>query len=109
MDCLLQSKELAGCTLSCGTKCISVHRVVLASCSSYFRALFSSVPGYQHPVIVVRDAEEYILDLLVQYIYNGNVTVSPEQLDSFVKAARSLCIEGLKDLVIQVNIFTLHY
>ena len=109
MNDLLLSKERTDCTLSCGIKYIPVHRVVLASCSTYFRALFSSVPGYQHPAIVIRDVEDYVLDLLVQYMYCGSFGVSLEHLDSFVKAARSLSIEDLKDLVIQLISDSLNY
>ena len=32
-------------------------RMVLSTCSPYFRTLFSSVPHNQHPVIFVKDIE----------------------------------------------------
>ena len=76
---------------------------MLAACSPYFRTVFSSLPSHQHPVIVIGEVEDYTLDLLLQYMYLGSVSVSPSQIESFVKAARSLNIDGLKDLVVQVN------
>ena len=100
---LCLSDEMVDCTISAGVVNIPAHRLVLSFCSPYFRALFSSVPRHQHPVIFLRDIDEDILHLLVQYMYSGHISVTEEQLVPLVKAAKSLNINGIAGLEVQVK------
>jgi len=98
MESLCLTEEMVDCTLTAGRTSFSAHRMVLSTCSPYFRSLFASVPSHQHPVIFVRDVESSILELLVRYMYSGQVSVSEEQLVPLVQAAKSLSIKGLLDV-----------
>jgi len=101
MESLCLTEEMVDCTLTAGRSSFSAHRMVLSTCSPYFRSLFASVPSHQHPVIFVRDIEASILELLVRYMYSGQVSVSEDQLVPLVQAAKSLSIKGLLDVPVQ--------
>lgn len=101
MESLCLTEEMVDCTISAGTKSFSAHRMILSTCSPYFRSLFASVPRHQHPVIVIRDMEDGIMELLVRYMYSGQVSVTEDQLVPLVQAAKSLSIKGLLDVPVQ--------
>jgi len=101
MESLCLTEEMVDCTVSGGSKTFSAHRMILSTCSPYFRSLFSTVPRNQHPVIFVRDVDDGILELLVRYMYSGQVSVTEEQLVPLVQAAKSLNIKGLIDVPVQ--------
>lgn len=103
MESLCLTEEMVDCTLTAGETSFSAHRMILSTCSPYFRSLFASVPGNQHPVIFVRDVEANILELLVRYMYSGQVSVSEEQLVPLVQAAKSLSIKGLLDVPVAAS------
>ena len=67
-------------------------------CVSKFDAIlkFQGNPC-QHPIIVLRDIKYDDLFSLLQFMYNGEVNVAQDQLNSFLKSAESLKIRGLTD------------
>ena len=72
--------------------------MILSTCSTYFRALFATVAPHQYPVIVINDTSDEIMELLVRYMYSGQVSVTEEQLVPLVQAAKTLGIKGLVDV-----------
>ena len=72
--------------------------MILSTCSTYFRTLFATVAPHQYPVIVINDTEDEIMELLVRYMYSGQVSVTEEQLVPLVQAAKTLGIKGLVDV-----------
>jgi len=101
MESLCLTEEMVDCTISAGTTSFSAHRMILSTCSPYFRSLFASVPRHQHPVIVIKDMEDGIMELLVKYMYTGQVSVTEDQLVPLVQAAKGLSIKGLLDVPVQ--------
>ena len=100
---LCLSQEMVDCSISAGSKTYSVHRMVLSTCSPYFRSLFAGVAPHQHPVIVISEAREELVELLVRYMYSGQVSVTEDQLVPLVQAAKSLGIKGLIDVPVPDN------
>ena len=98
MSSLCLSQEMVDCSISAGSKTYSVHRMVLSTCSAYFRSLFAGVAPHQHPVIVISETKDELVELLVRYMYSGQVSVTEDQLVPLVQAAKSLGIKGLIDV-----------
>ena len=46
-----------------------------------------------HPVIVLHEVEEDMMELLMRYMYSGQVSVTEEQLVPLVQAAKDLGIK----------------
>jgi len=83
-------------TLGVEGRRLSAHKMLLSACSPYFRELLKGNPC-QHPIIVLRDIKYDDLHSLLQFMYNGEVNVAQDQLNSFLKSAESLKIRGLTD------------
>jgi len=103
MESLCLSDEMVDCTITAGggSRSYSAHRVILSTCSAYFRSLFSTVAPHQHPVLVLHEMDEVVLELLVRYMYSGQVSVTEEQLVPLVQAAKTLGIKGLVDVPVE--------
>ena len=105
-------EDFADVTISCGgdggssapspssSSSVRAHKLILASCSNYFRRILRDTPC-QHPVIILGDVEHSILEALVTYMYRGEVFVSEDRLPSFFAAAQSLEIKGIAEAPLQ--------
>ena len=51
----------------------------------------------QHPIIIIKDLRYDDVSSLLQFMYNGQVNVAQESLNSFLKSAESLKIRGLTE------------
>ena len=71
---LCESEEYTDVTLAAGSKFFQAHKLVLSICSPYFRQLFKRL-GRDRPVIYLKDVEPKHLDLLLQYMYKGEIKV----------------------------------
>lgn len=94
---LLADKDLVDVTLSCEGKKLTAHKVVLSTCSSYFRDLFKDNPC-QHPIIILKDVKYDVLSDVLKFVYSGEVTVKCDNLDLFLKTAELLQVSGLSDV-----------
>ena len=75
---------------------ISAHRVILASCSLFFKDILSGNP-HPHPLICLTGIKAKILTLVLEYIYLGSCKVDKGSLLPFLTAGRDLVVEGLKE------------
>jgi len=96
MNSLLQKELLVDVTLAAEGQFIEVHRLVLCACSQYFEDMLSHHKKKQSIVFLnnIRFAD---VRALVEYMYQGEVNVSQDQLPRFLAAAESLKIKGLAD------------
>lgn len=96
---MLTEEELVDVSLVCEDGSLSAHRIVLASCSHYFRSIFSrlaaSVNKNQYPVVVLKDIPFVDLKAIIEFIYRGEVVIPQSQLPSLVRSAEGLKIRGL--------------
>ncbi|KAL7638588.1 UNVERIFIED_CONTAM: hypothetical protein RMT77_011160 [Armadillidium vulgare] len=91
----VQSKEqYCDATIACQGKYFPVHRIVLSTCSEYFEEIFERIQN-QHPYIIFKDIEPREMELLLNYMYQGEVNVLQENLPMLIKAAEALKIKGL--------------
>ncbi|XP_060525325.1 modifier of mdg4-like isoform X10 [Cylas formicarius] len=94
MNSLLENEDLVDVTLAVEGKCLKAHKMVLSVCSPYFKELFKSNPC-QHPIVFMKDVSYVAISDLLQFMYQGEVQVSQENLTTFIKTAEALQIKGL--------------
>jgi len=82
-------------------KQVSAHKLVLASCSEYFKNLFKR-NKHSNPLVCLQAVTSNDLENVLDYIYNGEVNIHQEQLDTFLDVAQRLGIEGLTSGVRQI-------
>ena len=73
---------------------ISAHKVVLSSCSGYFRDIFSK-NIHAHPMLCLVGVSSKEVNHVLDYIYNGQVQIHQDSLDIFLEVAQKFQLEGL--------------
>uniref|UniRef100_A0A0K2URQ6 Broadcomplex core protein isoform 6like [Musca domestica] n=1 Tax=Lepeophtheirus salmonis TaxID=72036 RepID=A0A0K2URQ6_LEPSM len=91
---LRSDKDFFDVTLACGSHQIKAHKLILSTCSAFFRTLIKSVP-HQHPLLYLRGVDFNNLESVLCFMYSGEVRVNPEDLDQFLSLAQELQVNGL--------------
>ncbi|KAM7349161.1 uncharacterized protein ACRADG_008209 isoform 2-T3 [Cochliomyia hominivorax] len=81
-------------SLLCDGCKIKAHKVVLSACSSYFKEIFTENP-HPHPVIIFKFIKYEDLNSIIEFMYQGEVNVQQEALQSFLQTAELLAVQGL--------------
>uniref|UniRef100_A0A6P4F7K9 Broad-complex core protein isoforms 1/2/3/4/5-like n=1 Tax=Drosophila rhopaloa TaxID=1041015 RepID=A0A6P4F7K9_DRORH len=71
------------------------HKLILAACSKKFADLFENTPTNGQCVIILEATTPDNMAALLEFMYKGEVHVSQEALNSFLKSAESLQVKGL--------------
>jgi rubrerythrin len=95
-DILLESETHVDCTLASNGQYLKAHKVVLSACSPYLEEILRSHQD-KHPILIFNDISFEELKAMLEYMYRGEVNVSQDQLNTFLKAAEALKIKGLTD------------
>jgi len=88
-------------TLACtdsGSKTLQAHKVILSACSNFFKSTFrqqTNANKHPNPYIYLRGVTYNDLTSILDFIYNGEVNVAQEDLNSFLAVAEELQIKGL--------------
>jgi len=89
-----EEKDFFDCTLSCGTRQIQAHKLILSACSPFFRSILKQNP-HQHPLLYLKGVEFTDLQAVLNFMYHGEVNVAQEELNSFLSVAEDLKVKGL--------------
>jgi len=90
-------------------KIVSAHKIVLSSCSQYFKNLLLHFKREQ-PILCLEGVSSEDLEPLLDFIYNGQVKVSQNKLDQFLRIARRFKVEGLmQDKNVKEEIINVEY
>jgi len=89
-----EEKDLFDCTLSCGSRQIQSHKLILSACSPFFRSILRQNP-HQHPLLYLKGVEFTDLQAVLNFMYHGEVNVAQEELNSFLAVAEDLQVKGL--------------
>jgi len=88
-------------TLACtdsGSRTLQAHKVILSACSNFFKSTFrqqTNANKHPNPYIYLRGVTYNDLTSILDFIYNGEVNVAQEELNSFLAVAEELQIKGL--------------
>ena len=75
-------------------KQFQTHKIVLTACSSFFKPILKA-NVHTHPLIYLSGVDSTNLQLVLDYIYQGEVQLYQEQLNVFLDVAEKLQISGL--------------
>ena len=95
---LRQTQDLCDVTLvSEDGQQLGAHKIILSAGSSFFMQLFKNNPN-PHPMIYLRGIKSFLLDLFLNFIYEGETSVSTEILKDFLILATELKVQGLENI-----------
>ena len=102
-ESLCHGDHLTDVTLSCGSREFSAHKLVLSICSSYFSQLFAPKPGAKKrpadsaAIVYLKDVDGRHMELLLNYMYRGEINVEESELMGLLATAKGLQIKGLTE------------
>lgn len=101
---MLQCGSLVDVTIYCDDGQLNAHKLVLAASSAYFRNLFSRMTNaFHYPIIVLREMQIIDLKTIIQFIYHGEVNVPQNRVDSLMRCANYLEIDGMSSSANSLN------
>ena len=101
---LRYESEFFDVTLACsdsGSRTLQAHKVILSACSNFFKSTFrqqTHANNHPNPYIYLRGVTFSDLSSILDFIYNGEVNIAKEDLNSFLGVAEDLQIKGLTNL-----------
>jgi len=91
---LREEKDFFDVTLACDDSQVQAHKVILSACSPFFRNILRRNP-HQHPLLYLKGVKYKELLSVLNFMYQGEVNVAQEELNSFLAVAEDLRVKGL--------------
>lgn len=76
---------------------IAAHKMVLASCSPYFYAMFTGFDESRQERITLQGVDHHALQLLIEYVYTALVHVTEDNVQVLLTAANLLQLTDVRD------------
>ena len=76
-------------------KQFTAHKVILSSCSEYFKNILKNNGKHSHPILCLQGLSFQDIQNILDYIYNGELNIYQEDIDRFLFVAQRLKLEGL--------------
>ncbi|NWH78362.1 KLH12 protein, partial [Piaya cayana] len=97
MNALRKSNTLCDVTLRVEHKDFPAHRIVLAACSDYFCAMFTSeLSEKDKPYVDIQGLTASTMEILLDFVYTETVHVTVENVQELLPAACLLQLKGVK-------------
>ena len=101
-ESLCASNALTDVLLSCGEREFAAHKLVLSVCSSYFANLFKrhaqrQTTPFHTAVVYLKDVDPRHMELILQYMYRGEINVQEDDLMDLLNTAKGLRVKGLTE------------
>ena len=87
-------KNFCDVTLACAEKQIQTHKIIISSSSPIFKSILKQQSN-DHPLIYLTGVNSSNLQNLIDFMHQGEVNVSQEDLESFLGLADDLQVCGL--------------
>jgi len=94
LNSLRMDEHFSDVTLACGNCQFQAHKVVLSAGSSFFEQILKSFK-HPSPLIYLKGVEAKHTELLLDYMYSGEVVIKQEELENFLKTGGELGVRGL--------------
>ena len=75
-------------------KQLKAHKVILSACSEFFQTILKA-NAHSHPLIYLNGVDSTNMQFILEYMYNGKVSIYQDQLDVFLSRAQTLKVMGL--------------
>ena len=92
-----EKKEMMDVSLACEGEELRAHKVVLAACSPKLESILRKYSNQQNPTIILWGMKLSLVKAIISFMYQGEVQVDMEELDSFLKIALELEVKGLNE------------
>lgn len=95
---LRMESQLCDVVLTVGNQSVSAHRVVLAACSPYFRAMFTGeLAESRQSHVTLHEISPLALELLVDFAYSSQIDVTESNVQVLLPAANLLQLVAVRD------------
>ncbi|XP_069791802.1 kelch-like protein 41a isoform X2 [Narcine bancroftii] len=102
---LWEEKKFVDCSLKVGSKSFPCHRLILAACSPFFREYFFAEESEKKREVILEDAEENVVALILHYLYSSEIELTDENVQNvFAVSSRfqipsvfTLCVTYLQE------------
>jgi hypothetical protein len=91
---LRDDKDFFDVTLACDDEQIQAHKVILSACSPFFRNILQRNP-HKQTLIYLKGVKYTDLQSVHNFMYQREVNVAQEDLNSFLAVAEDLRVKGL--------------
>jgi len=89
-----EERDFFDVTLACDDNQMEAHKVIISACSPMFRNILRRNP-HQHPLLYLRGVKYKELENVLNFMYQGEVNVAQEDLNTFLSVAEELQVKGL--------------
>ena len=102
MSELRDQKVLCDVVLCVGAHQFPAHRVVLAGCSPYLRAMFTNgMLESEKNAIEIHDLEPATMEAMLEFMYHGRVVITVENVQSLMQGASMFNLATLRNMCCQ--------
>ena len=96
MEELCQSQTMTDVTVACGDVSLEAHSLILSASSPILRSILNKGGGFgKKQTLHFMDMNPHHMQLLLQYMYRGEVSVHQSELGPLMQSAKALQIKGL--------------
>ena len=82
-----------------GSRKIFAHKVILAACSPYFRAMFTGELAESRQMeVTIRDIDEAAMEILIDFCYTSHIVVEESNVQTLLPAACLLQLAEIQDV-----------
>ena len=90
-----RDEDLFDITLMSDTDEIRAHKLILSACSLHFRKILQRLRQIPNPVIYLNGVSHSDLTAILEFMYNGEVSIPKDEVESFFNTARAFMVNGL--------------
>ncbi|KAK8390236.1 hypothetical protein O3P69_010139 [Scylla paramamosain] len=94
LSTLRKENTLTDITLACDGQKFSAHKLVLVTCSDYFRTILGDLPCH-HPIVYMRGVTAQEMQALIDFMYTGQTDIPQKEVPTLLSTAEALQIKGL--------------